>query len=431
MVTGVLFGFAPALHLLRTELQSTLKEGGRGGGSGQRQRLGRALVTAEVALAVVVVIGATLLLRSFRELRGLDPGFRPDNILAIDLTIPSARYDEAASTSFYQRLIERMGALPGVRQAAAASDIPPVAGGYNWDIEIDGRARAPGESAPSPNIRAVTHHYFGVMSLQVTAGRGFGTEDHAASAPVAVLNETSARAWWPSTNPIGQRVRFDTSLPWVTIIGVARDTKSSGMGEPTPPEMFLLHEQMPAAGGTTQRTMYVVLKTSVDPSSLISSARGVVRELDPQLAITNVRTMDQLLDFSVAQQRFLMLLLVVFGGVALTLAAIGIYGIMSYAVKRRAREIGIRMALGGSSGDVFRLVVGQAMRLAILGLVIGLIAAFGVTKYMADLLFGVTPRDPVTFITIGALLTSVAMVAAWIPARRAVRTDPTTALRTE
>ncbi|HEX6314862.1 MAG TPA: FtsX-like permease family protein, partial [Gemmatimonadaceae bacterium] len=226
-------------------------------------------------------------------------------------------------------------------------------------------------------------------------------------------------------------VRFDNQLPWVTIIGVARDTKSSGMGEPTPPELFLLHEQMPAAGGTTERTMYVLLKTSVDPTSLIRSARGVVRELDPQLAITNIRTMEQLLDFSVAQQRFLMLLLVVFGGVALSLAAIGIYGIMSYAVERRAREIGIRMALGGSPGDVIRLVIGQAMRLTILGLAIGLIAALGATKYMAGLLFGVTPRDPITFITIGALLTGVAMVAAWVPARRAVRTDPTTALRTE
>ncbi|HEX6315425.1 MAG TPA: ADOP family duplicated permease, partial [Gemmatimonadaceae bacterium] len=190
MVTGVLFGFAPALHLLRTELQSTLKEGGRGSGSGQRQRLGRALVTAEVALAVVVVIGATLLLRSFRELRGIDPGFRSDNILSIDLTIPASRYDDAASTVFYQRLVERMGALPGVREAAAASDIPPVAGTYNWDIEIDGRARAAGESSPSPNVRAVTPEYFGVMSLQVTSGRGFGPEDHAASAPVAILNET-------------------------------------------------------------------------------------------------------------------------------------------------------------------------------------------------------------------------------------------------
>jgi putative ABC transport system permease protein len=431
MLTGILFGFTPAMHLVRTELQSTLKEGGRTGTEGHRQRLGRTLVTAEVALAVVVVIGAALLLRSFRELRGTDPGFRPENVLAVDLSIPLARYDAAATTSFYQRLVEQMRALPGVRIAAAASDIPPIADGRNWDIMIDGRVREPGSSAPSPNVRAVTRDYFRTLSITITNGRGFGSEDHATSAPVAILNETSARAWWPNTNPVGQRVRFDTKLPWVTIVGVARDAKSSGVREPAPAELFVLHEQLPVAAAGTDRTMYVLLKTTVDPLTLTSSARQAVRQLDPQLAITNIRSMEQLLDFSVAQQRFMMLLLAVFGGVALSLAAIGIYGIMSYAVKRRTREIGIRMALGGSPRDVVRLVVGQGMQLAVIGLGVGIIAALAATKLMADMLFGITPRDPVTFGTITVLLAAVALFASWIPARRAVRTDPTTALRTE
>jgi putative ABC transport system permease protein len=431
MLTGILFGFTPALHLVRTELQSTLKEGGRGGTEGHRQRLGRMLVTAEVALSVVVVIGAALLLRSFRELRGTDPGFRPENVLAVDLSLPQARYDAAAATSFYQRLVEQMRALPGVRMASAASDVPPVAGGNNWDIVIDGRVREPGSTAPSPNVRAVTRDYFRTLSITMANGRGFGTEDHAASAPVAILNEASARAWWLNANPIGQRVRFDTNLPWVTIVGVARDAKSNGVREPAPPELFLLHEQLPTAGGGTERTMYVLLKTTVDPLTLTSSARQAVRRLDPQLAITNIRSMEQLLDYSVAQQRFMMLLLTVFGAVALSLAAIGIYGIMSYAVKRRTREIGIRMALGGTPGDVVRLVVGQGMRLAVIGLGVGLVAALAATKLMADMLFGITPRDPVTFGTIAGLLTGVALIASWIPARRAVQTDPTTALRTE
>ena len=431
MVTGILFGLTPALHLVRTELQSTLKEGGRGGTESHRQRLGRTLVTAEVALAVVVVIGAALLLRSFRELRGTDPGFRAENVLAVDLSLPLARYDAAATTSFYQRLVEQMRALPGVRMAAAASDVPPVAGGNNWDIAIDGRTREPGSTAPSPNVRAVTREYFRTMSITIANGRGFGAEDHAASTPVAILNEASARAWWPNANPVGQRVRFDTNLPWLTIVGVARDAKSNGVREPAPPELFVLHEQLPSAGGGTERTMYVLLKTTVDPLTLTSSARQAVRQLDPQLAITNIRSMEQLLDYSVAQQRFMTLLLTVFGTVALSLAAIGIYGIMSYAVKRRTREIGIRMALGGSPGDVVKLVVGQGMRLAMIGLGVGLIAALAATKLMADLLYGVTPRDPLTFGTIAVLLAGVALIASWIPARRAVRTDPTTALRTE
>jgi ABC-type antimicrobial peptide transport system permease subunit len=226
-------------------------------------------------------------------------------------------------------------------------------------------------------------------------------------------------------------VRFDSDLPWVTIVGVARDAKSNGVREPAPPELYVLHEQLPAVGGGTQRTMYVLLKTTVDPLTLTSSARQAVRQLDPQLAITNIRSMEQLLDYSVAQQRFMMLLLTVFGAVALSLAAIGIYGIMSYAVKRRTREIGIRMALGGSPRDVVRLVVGQGMQLAVIGLGVGLLAAMAATKLMTDMLFGITPRDPVTFGTIAVLLAGVAMIASWIPARRAVQTDPTTALRTE
>jgi predicted permease len=431
VATGVLFGFAPAMQLVRSELQSSLREGSRGSESGHRHRLGRSLVTAEVALAVVVVIGAALLLRSFRELRLSDPGFRPDHLLAIDLSVPPSRYNPEATTAFYRQLVEQMGAIPGVRVAAAGTDVPPVAGGYNWDIEIDGRARAPGASAPSPNMRAVTRDYFRAMTIPIAAGRGFEAEDHAASAPVAILNETSARAWWPDANPVGQRVRFDRNLPWITIIGVARDAKSQGVREPVPPEIFMLHEQLPSAAGGTERTMYVLLKTSVDPMTLATSARRVVRQLDPQLAITNIRTMEQLLDFSIARQRFMMLLLGVFGVVALVLAAIGIYGIMSYSVKRRTREIGIRVALGGSPSDVLWLVVGQGMRLAIVGLILGIVAALATTGLMRDLLFGVTPTDPVTFVSIGTLLIGIAFIACWLPARRAVRTDPTTALRTE
>ena len=431
MITGMLFGFAPAMQLVRTELQASLREGGRGSDSGRRQRLGRTLVTAEVALAVVVVIGAALLLRSFHALRSTDPGFRANNLLVIDLSLPNSRYNPAATSGFYRKLVDDMAALPGVRMAAAVSDVPPVSSGYNWDIEIDGRMRAADESAPSPNMRAVTRDYFRVMSIAMAEGRGFGPEDHAASAPVALLNEAAALAWWPNASPLGQRVRFDRGLPWITIIGVARDVKSMGINEPVPPEIFTLHEQLPTAAGGSERSMYVLLKTTVDPMTLNTGARRVVRQLDPLLAINNVRSMEQMLDLSVARQRFIMLLLGVFGVVSLSLAAVGIYGIMSYAVKRRTREIGIRMALGGAPRDVLLLVVGQGMKLAGLGLLLGIAAALATTRFMKELLFGIEPTDPLTFITIGLLLVTVALIASWLPARRAVRTDPTAALRSE
>jgi putative ABC transport system permease protein len=432
MLTGLLFGLAPAMQLVRTELQSSLKEGTRGGSeSGQRQRVGRTLVMAEVALAVVVVIGAGLLMRSFYELRNSNPGFTPDKLLTIDLALPATRYDTAATTNFYQQLIERTGALPGVQVAAAASELPPVSSGNNWDIDIEGRTIAPDETAPSPNVRSVTRDYFRALSIPVIRGRAFGPEDGRASLPVAIINETSARSYWPNADPVGQHVRFSSRRPWMTIVGVARDVRSAGLSEPVPAEIFILHDQLPMNSGGTERAMYVILRTAGDPLTLAVPARRIVKEMDPLLAIIGVRSMDEVMDFSVARPRFTMLLLGVFGAVALMLAGIGIYGVMSYAVKRRTREIGIRMALGGKPRDVLLLVVGQGMRLAVVGLIIGIAGGFATTRLMRRLLYGVSATDPFTFAAIALLLAGVAFVASWVPARRAVRTDPTAALRAE
>ena len=432
VLTGMLFGLAPAQQLVRGELQSSLKEGSRGGSaSGQRQRLGRALVIGEIALAAVVVIGAALLMRSFWTLRNAAPGFRPENVLAVDLAVPPSRYDPQATTTFYQQLVARMAALPGVRVAAAASDLPPVSGGNNWDVAIAGRTPERGQAAPSPNVRAVTRDYFRVLAIAAVRGRFFGAQDGPSSAPVAVINETMAVSLWPNADPVGQQVRFSSELPWITIIGVARDVRSMGLAEPVPMEIFVLHDQLPTAAGGTERAMYVVLRTAIDPLSLAPPARRAVRELDPLIAIIGVRSMTDMVDLSVAGPHFTMLLLGVFGAVAFTLAAIGIYGIMSYAVKRRTREIGIRMALGARPGDVLRLVVGQGMRLALIGLAIGIAGALLATRVMGRLLYGVRPTDPPTFATITLLLAGVALAASWLPARRAVRTDPTLALREE
>ncbi len=432
LVTGVLFGLAPAMLLARPPAQSSLRETARGASiGGSQQRLGRMLVIGEVALAVVVVIGAGLLIRSFAALQDVDPGFRPENILAVDLDVPSTRYDTEAATAFYRQLVERMGALPGVTVAAAASDLPLGTSRSNWDIEIAGRVVPPGQAAPSPNVRGVTEAYFRALSIRVVKGRLFGPQDTRTSEPVAVINESLARSVWLGADPIGQQVRFAPELPWITIVGVANDVRTFGLDEPVPVEVFLLHEQMPVVTGGTERAMYVVLKTAGDPVALTGPVRQAVKDADPLLAIVGIRTMSEMLVGSVARPRFTMLLLGLFGAVALVLSAIGIYGMISYGVKRRTREIGIRLALGARPADVQRLVVGQGMRMSLLGLAIGVLGALAARRVMDRLLYGVSATDPVTFITMTLLLAAVAFVACWIPARRAVATDATTSLRSE
>jgi len=432
LLTGVLFGLAPAMQLVRTQVQSSLKEATRGGTVGRsQQRLGRGLVIAEVALAVVIVIGAALLMRSFWLLRSADPGFESDRVLAVDLGIPASRYTPDATVTFYTELVQHMRGLPGVQVAGAISELPPVAGGYNWDIAIDGRPLPPGQAAPSPNVRAVVGDYFRALSIPLVRGRLFGASDVRGAPPVVVINETAARTIWPNVDPIGQRIRFGRELPWITVIGVARDVRSVGLADAVPPEVYLVHEQMPAAAGGAERAMYVVLKTAGNPLSLANQARSVVRQQDPLVAITGIRTLDDIVNASIARPRFTMLLLGVFGGVALALATVGIYGIMSYAVKRRTREIGIRMAMGARPTDVLHLVVRQGMTLAMAGLFVGVIGAVLATRLMGSLLYGVSATDPLTFVAIIALLTGIAFFASWIPARRAVLTDPSTALRND
>jgi putative ABC transport system permease protein len=429
LVTGILFGLVPAMQMARVGVHDTLKEGLRGGSEGSgRRRLGRMLVVGELALAVVVVIGAGLLMRSFWALRATDPGFTPDRLLVVGLDVPGARYDDAGAIRFYRDLVERLRGLPGVESAAAASDLPPVAGGNNLDIQIDGRTLAPDATAPSPNVRSVTGDYFRTLAIQLARGRSLEPGDQTSALPVAVINETAARSYWPGTDPIGQRVRFSSRRSWMTIVGISRDVKSAGLGEPAPPEIYVPHGQLPQIGGGVERTMYAVVRTASDPAMLAPAARRVVRELDPLLAIRNVFTMDEMLSRSVAAPRFTMLLLAIFAAVALALAAVGIYGILSYSVKRRTREIGIRVALGGQPRHVLLLVVGQGMRLAVVGLGVGVVAALAVMRLTTKLLYGVSAADPMTFVAVVVLLAGVAFVASWLPARRAVSVDPRAAL---
>jgi len=432
LLTGVLFGLAPALQLVRPAARSALQEGSRAASNGGgQQRLGRSLVMGEIALAVVVVIGATLLVRSFWALRSSDPGFRADSVLAIDLALPASRYDPAATTVFYRDLVRRFATLPGVERVAAVAELPPVAGGNNWDIEIAGRARTPGQAAPSPQVNAVSGEYFATLSIAMARGRALGPLDREGTAPVAVINETAARRIWPDADPVGQQIRFAPELPWISIVGVARDVRSTGLASAPQAEVYLVHEQLPVAGGGTERAMWVIAKTNIDPNGLAPASRAIVQEMDPLLAITSIRPVTDVIDDSVADRRLTMVLLALFGAVALTLAAIGIYGIMSYSVRRRTREIGIRIALGGRPRDVVRLVVGQGMRLTLFGLAAGALAAVLATQLMRRLLYNIGPTDVLTFVLAVALMAGVAWIASWLPARRAVATNPTNALRAD
>jgi putative ABC transport system permease protein len=432
LLTGFLFGLAPALQLAKPDVQSTLREGTRGGTEGRgRQRFGKTLVAGEIALAVVVVVGATLLVRSFSKLQSVDPGFNPKNILAVSLALPQARYDSPATLSFYARLMERVKTLPGAKNVAVASDLPPRIAGNNWDILIEGRPSQPGVADPSPQIRFVTREYFDVIGEGVATGRTFTEADHATSEPVAVINETASKVIWPKGDALGARIRFSSRQPWMTIVGIVRDVRSQGLATSPPAEVYMPYEQSIAIAGGAQQQMFLVMRTSTDPMSLAPAARGIVRELDPLLAITSIRSMDDMISVSVASSRFAMRLLATFGLLALALAAIGVYGLMSYGVKRRTREIGIRLALGAQRGDVMGLVVRQGMTLAVAGLVAGIAVAAVATRYMGTMLFGVTAYDPVTFGGVVILLCIVALVASWVPARRAVKGDTSEALRGE
>jgi predicted permease len=432
LATGIAFGLAPALQLVKGDVQGSLKEGTRGGSEGASQRrLGRTLVSAEVALAVVVVVASALLVRSFASLQRVNPGFEPSNVMAVNLTVPLARYDTTNTNQFYRQLINRVAALPGVKIAAATSDVPPVAQINNTDMQVDGRVVPADQQEPSPHVRMVTHEYFKTLDIPVASGRFFGPEDGYGTDPVAVINETTAKLVFPEGNAIGQRIRFSSRRPWATIVGIARDVKSMGLDQSPPMEIFLLHDQLPATRGGTLRTMFVVARTTGDPALLAGPMRSAIKELDPLLAITQSNTVMEMVDRSVATQRFAMRLLTMFGALALVLAAIGVYGIMAYAVKRRTRELGIRMALGAKSGDVLRLIVGDGMKLSLVGLGVGFVVALAATRLMTEMLFTVSPADPVSFGGVAVILLVVTLVASLIPAGRAIRGNAVVALRGE
>src|SRR5262245_4178853 len=431
LVTGVVFGLAPALQASKVELTEAMKEGSRGVGAGAgRGRLRGALVVAEIAIALVVLIGAGLLLQTFRRLQQVDLGFDIHNILTAAVELPDARYPKPEqAAAFYQTLLDRVKALPGVEAVSAIVPQPLSGDSMMISFDIEGRNIPKGER-PSSHFRSISLHYFSVMKIPLLAGRAFTERDDAHSPGVVIVNETFAKRHFPNESPIGKHVKPGIALEgepvWREIVGVVKDVKHrQSLGRDYEPEYYLPHAQMPI------NSMNLVVRATNDPRSLAGGIQREVQSLDRDIPVFRIKTLEQYLGVAVAQPKFNALLLSLFAGLALLLTAIGLYGVMAYSVVQRAQEIGIRIALGAQTGDVLRMVLRQGLKFTGLGLGIGVATAYALTRYMQSLLFGVSAADPLTFAAIALLLIAVALVACWMPARRATKVDPMVALRTE
>jgi putative ABC transport system permease protein len=427
VLTGIVFGIVPALQGSRGNVSAALMEGGRSGTTGRSARwLRSALVVAEIALALVLLIGAGLLIRGFERLRAVDPGFRPANVLTMRVPLGGGRNNAIERrVAFFQQLTDKIAAIPGVLSVGAVSALPLSGLGNGSWFWIDGRPAPPPERRPLAATRGATPGYFRTMGIRLIEGRDFDARDTAASAPVAIIDETLARRFWPQGGAIGGRLTTDANDSAEEIVGVVGKVKPDRLDGDDWPTIYMPYPQK------HDQTMIVAARTANAPLSSATAAERSVHDLDPEQPVADVQTMDQVVDEAVAGARFNTVALDVFAAIAFLLAAVGIYGVISYNVTARINEIGIRMALGAEGTDVVKLVLGQGARLAVLGIAIGLAAAYELTWLMKSMLFGVNPRDFYTFATIAALLGAVALGASYIPSRRAVALDPVGALRHE
>jgi putative ABC transport system permease protein len=429
LLTGVFFGLLPALQSSRSDLQSALKEGGGAGSGAQTNWLRSALVVGEVAATLVLLIGAGLLIKSFIRLYETDLGFKAENVLTMSLALPQAKYpDVQAAAAFHQNLLDRVASLPGARSAGVINFLPLQNWGFNGGLTIEGQGPYEPGRQPLAEFRSISPDYFRTMSVPLIGGRFFTTQDQSRSAPVVIVNQTLAKQYLQGQDPIGKRIRV-IGNDWRTVVGVVGDVRQSGVTQTARAEVFVPIPQ--AIWTPLTQTMSLAVRAEAEPEALISAVRNAVKEIDPAQPVFNVKTMEAVVADSVSDRRLNMLLLGIFAGVALTLAVIGIYSVMSYTVSQHTREIGIRMALGARPMDVLMLVVGQGMGLTLVGVCLGVAGAFGLTRLMETLLYGVTATDPLTFAVISALLVVVALVACCVPARRATKVDPMIALRNE
>jgi putative ABC transport system permease protein len=430
LLTGILSGLIPAFSAVFFSANLHLKHDKRSASGGTGFRLRELLVVSEIAMALVLLIGATLMLRSFATLHRVDPGFRSSNILTMRLELPESRYAEQfKQRQLHQQLLDRLNATPGM-QAALVSELPMSGDFLTHNFIIDGHPLPPTGTEPEVQTRTIAGDYFRLMGIPLLAGRDFGPQDRTGSQHVAVVNRAFVAQYFPSQNPINVRVDWARSEPrdWMTIVGVVGDVKHFGPGEPEQPAVYDLYSQTPQQW---KRWMYIVIRSDAPAGAVLAIAKQHLSAIDDQLPLTQVSTMNDVLAASLDRQRFNLTLLATFAIVALALAVVGIYGVMAYSVTQRTNEIGIRVALGAQARDVLRLILARGARLALIGSSLGIFVSLALTRFMSRLLFGISPDDPQTFVLIPIVLGMVALLACYIPARRAIRVDPIVALRYE
>jgi predicted permease len=429
--TGILFGLAPAFQSVRRTTYDTLKEGGRGGVGGGSKRLRAALVVGELALSLALLAGSGLLIRSFLRLQDVDAGFRPDGVLTMRVSLPGQKYAKLEQTdAFYRELLDRVRQLPGVDAAGAVTGLPLTSSGASGTTTIDTRAVPEKDTTPEADQRPVMPGYFEAMGIPLLHGRYFDRRDTATAAPVAIVDEALANAYWPHRDPIGQRIKdglAPSKLPWRTVVGVVRHVRYRTLESPSRVEFYWPYAQSSYDVGP----LSLAIHTAADPRLLANAVQKEVAALDPDQPVYSIRTMHELMSESVARRRLSMFLLAIFGGVALLLAAVGIYGVMSYSVSQRAHEMGIRMALGARGANILWLVLSQSLWLTGAGLLIGLAGSLLLTRLLSTLLFDVKATDPLTYLLVALFLATVAQLASFLPAWRAATIDPVTALRQE
>ena len=430
LATGVLFGLAPALQAARTDVQDTLRSSGRGaGGSRGHLRLRSALVVGEVSLACLLLIGAGLMLRSFVNILRADPGFRPEHLLTASLLLPDATYKRIEAVHFWRRLCASLDSVADIRAAGVGTDLPWTGYDDNAGFTIEGK-KPPANQEFHARYHVASPGYFRAIGIPLVRGRFFTASDDMKGTPAMIVNRSMARRYWPNEDALGKRITFDDhpkEQDWMTIVGIVGDVKDKPNSPAAEMALWWPTEQTPVS----VNSMAVAVRGSSDPALLANDLRRAVRQLDPTLAVANIRPMDEIADANVSTPRFALFLVALFAGLALTLAAIGIYGVISYAVSQRTHEFGLRMALGAQPGDVRRLVLRQGVKLALAGVALGLVGALALGRVLWSLLYEVSAADPVTFTSVSALAIAVAALACYLPARRATAVDPANALRSE
>jgi predicted permease len=428
LATGVFFGLIPALQASKSDLHETLKEGGRSVASRSAAR--NIFVVAEVAVSLVLLVGAGLMFKSFERLQQVNPGFRPQNLLTMQLSLPGTKYREPVQIdNFFEQALGKIKSLPGVEGASVSTSVPMSGFGSSGSFRIEGRTTAPGEMAPWGNRWGAGAEYFQTMGIPIIRGRYFDQRDVSESTPVAIIDETMQRKFWTNEDPIGKRITFQRDAQgnplWREIVGVVGHVKQKGLEGESPVQYYIPTRQRPV------QSVFLVARTGGDPVNFAPAVRSAIQSVDRELPVFRVTTMERLVAESMAQRQFAVILLGIFALVALVLASVGLYGVMSYSVAQRTNEIGVRMALGAQTMDVLGMVIRQGMKLALIGVVLGLLGAFALTRVIQTMLFNVSATDPLTYLSVPLLLGIISLLACLVPALRATRVSPNTALRYE